>query len=376
MSERAAVLVVDDDALILRAVQRSMFPSFDIVTAASSIEAIDILHRETKFAVIVADLRMPGGDGVELLQYTRARHPDTVRVLLSGVAQLRDAVAAVNEGQVFRFLTKPFDLGVMRLALTAAVEQHHLLTAERVLLEETLQGTIKVLTDMLAIVQPVAFGRALRMRVHATDLAVRNGMTRKWEVEVAAMLSQIGSITLDADTLNRWYHCEELSSDEESQIERLPSVAEALIADIPRLDSVRAILRRQYEPANAPDLPMGAAILAIARDYDLLITQGKTPDEALTIMDARGAKYDTGLMNHFRSLRGGSSATEVVQEMQLRHVQESMTFAADVHSANGLLLIARGQRVTPALISRLRLQSFALTASMQVRMIVAAVPSA
>ena len=370
MTERAAILVVDDDALILRAIQRSLYPSFDITIAASAIEAIEILHGKQTFAVIVADLRMPGGDGVELLQYTRARHPDTVRVLLSGVAQMRDAIAAVNEGQVFRFLTKPFELGVMRLALTAAVEQHHLLTAERVLLEETLKGTIKVLTDMLAIVQPVAFGRALRMRQHATDLAVAAGMEAKWNVEVAAMLSQIGSITLDADTLNRWYHCQELSPEEDAQIERLPTVAEALLADIPRLNSVRDILRRQYEPANATNLPMGAAILAIARDFDILSTEGKAPDEALTIMDARGSRYDTALMNHFRALRGESSASEVVREMQLRHVEESMTFAADVHSANGLLLIARGQRVTAALMARLRLQSFALTASMPVRMIV------
>lgn len=370
MTTRLAVLIVDDDALVLRTVERALFADFDITTATSSKQAMDALSGPRQFAAIVADLRMPGGDGLELLQFVRARYPNMVRIMLSGMTQMRDAIAAVNEGQVFRLLTKPFQLATMRQTLQAAVEQHRLLTSERVLLEETLKGSIKALTDILAIVQPLAFGRATRMRQHSMDLAERIGLARCWDVEVAALLSQIGCVTLDENTLTRWYRGDELTPQERTQVDRLPEVAIGLVAHIPRLDSVINILRRQFEPSDAKELPQGSAVLAIARDYDVLTTEGHEPDAALATMDARGAQYSTELMNHFRAIRGAHSSTEIVQEILLKQVSESMTFAADVHSENGLLLIARGQRVTPMLLSRLRMQSFALAASMKVRMIV------
>lgn len=372
MTAPAAVLVVDDDALMLRAVQRSLYGLFDITTAISLKEAVAILDAGKPFAVIVSDLRMPGGDGVELLQFVRARYPDTVRVLLSGAVRLNDAISAVNDGQVFRLLTKPFELAALRRALYAAVEQNQLVLSERVLLEQTLQGSIKMLTDMLAIVQPMAFGRATRMRHHATELAARAGVRSRWDIEVAALLSQIGSVTLDADTLDRWYHSQELTPHERAQVERIPEVAETLIADIPRLETVRTMLRRQFEPFNSIALPIGAAILSIVRDFDVLVTGGNTGDQALATMTARGSRYGTELMNHFREMRATASA-EIVEQMQLRHVGEAMTFSADVYSANGLLLIARGQRVTQALLSRLRMESFAAEASIPVDMIVHAV---
>lgn len=106
------------------------------------------------------------------------------------------------------------------------------------LLEETLRDSIKALTDVLAIVQPMSFGRALRMRQHVTDLADRIGLARRWNVEVAALLSQIGCVTLEADTLNRWYHSQELTSTERAQVDRLPEIAVALIADKSSPDAV------------------------------------------------------------------------------------------------------------------------------------------
>jgi len=284
---------------------------------------------------------MPGGDGIELLQFARSRYPDTVRVMLSSTARLRGAITAVDEGQVFRLLTKPFHLASVRQAFDAAVDQHRLIMSERTVLEEALKGSIKALTDMLAIVQPMAFGRAMRMRQHACDLAERVALHPRWDVEVAALLSQIGSVTLDADTLDRWYHSKELSAHEREQVARLPEIAQALLAEIPRLDTVRSILRRQYEAFDQTGLPIAAAIQAIVRDFDALITEGHAPEAALSKMDARGARYGVELMNHFRTIRG-VALQDVMQEMQLREVAESMTFAADVHSASGLLLITRG----------------------------------
>ncbi|MBC7842206.1 MAG: response regulator [Gemmatimonadaceae bacterium] len=367
---RSAVLVVDDDALILRVVARSMSPYFDITCVSSAKEAHVALASDITFSVIVSDMVMPGENGVQLLQNVRTHYPDIVRVMLSGAARMPDAIAAVNEGQVFRLLAKPFEVTGMRVALTAAVEQHRLLTSERELLEETLHGSIKALTDLLAIAQPMAFGRASRIRDHCTDLAARAGVSRRWDIEVAALLSQIGSVTLDNSTLTRWYHNRELTPSEQAQIARLPEIAETLIAEIPRLETVRSILRRQFEPSDAVQLPVGAAILAIARDFETLSGEGFDAEASLSTMEGRGKRYNAELLHAFREIRGNAAPAAAIHEMEMIDVADSMVFAADVHAPNGLLLIARGQRVTTTLLGRIRAQTFGLPSSTMVRMIV------
>ncbi len=90
----------------------------------------------------MSDMRMPGMDGATVLTRARAVQPDTVRVLLTGQADMEDAVAAVNDGNIFRFLIKPCPRPVLVRALTDAVDQHRMITAERVLLERTLRGSV------------------------------------------------------------------------------------------------------------------------------------------------------------------------------------------------------------------------------------------
>jgi hypothetical protein len=122
--------------------------------------------------VVVSDLQMPGMDGITLLSSLRKVSPDTVRVLLTGHADVDAAIAAVNEGNIFRFLRKPCPPGALLRALEASVEQYRLITAERVLLEQTLRGSLKTLTDILAFVNPVAFGRAIRSRKIVGEFAI------------------------------------------------------------------------------------------------------------------------------------------------------------------------------------------------------------
>src|SRR6202020_1045628 len=127
-------------------------------------------------------------------RHMKQLYPETTRILLTGETGRDAAVAAVNEGQIFRFLTKPCATDHLRAAIDAGVVHHRLLTAERVLLQETLIGCITALIDILAITNPVAFGRATRVKRLAVDLAAAMGTTGFWQLEAAAMLSQIGYI--------------------------------------------------------------------------------------------------------------------------------------------------------------------------------------
>src|SRR5262249_28318351 len=145
------------------------------------------------------------------------------------------AVDAVNRGQIFRFLGKPCTPDTLRAAVTAAAEQHRLITSERVLLEQTLHGSVKALTEVLALAQPDAFGRATRARRYVTELADHLGERNRWPIEIAAMLSQVGATALSSETLDRYYAGEPLNDVEEVVIKNLPGTAERLIAGIPRL---------------------------------------------------------------------------------------------------------------------------------------------
>jgi hypothetical protein len=292
-----------------------------------------------------------------------------VRILISGVVDLTDTVTAVNDCQVFRVLLKPFQATALADAVVAGMEQHRLALAERVLLDETLQGSVQALAELFLLVQPAAFGRAMRLRRHVSDLARQVGVSRRWDIEIAALLSQIGSVTLSAETLDRWYHGRPLSDAEQEQIRQLPSTAQSLVANIPRLEPVKEILRLQDAPPTDPGVPPGARMLAIARDFDLLIAQGENAEAAVTIMERRG-HYDVNYLREFRALRGENAPKAAIQEMRLSQVRESMVLASDIYSTTGLLLIARGQRVTPALVERIRGPWSSFAASCTVRAVI------
>lgn len=101
------ILLVDDEPNVLSALARQLHPLYQVSLTPSPEEGLLLLEREGPFAVVLSDMRMPKMDGATFLKHVRERSPDTIRLLLTGHADLESAIAAVNEGQVFRFLTKP-----------------------------------------------------------------------------------------------------------------------------------------------------------------------------------------------------------------------------------------------------------------------------
>lgn len=361
----ASILYVDDEPNALEGVARLLRGRFAVTVADSGAAALDLLQAAGPFAVIMSDLRMPGMDGIRLLERARELAPYTVRVLLTGYADLEAAIAAVNDGHVFRFLTKPCPPDVLLQGLQAAVEQYRLITAEPVLLEQTLHGSIKTLTDLLALLQPALFGRATRAKRHVSALADELNIQDRWYIEVAAMLSQIGAVTLPAETASKVYHGLPLTDEERQKVERLPARAEALLASIPRLEPVREIIRYQakhYDGKGVPRddvsgtrIPLGARMLKIVLDFDVLQAQGRTATQALDLMKVRAGHYDRELLEAFSTVCERQSAGESeVLELPLRMVQRGMVFVEDVRTWSGLLLIARGQEMTENLLERVR----------------------
>ena len=167
-------------------------------------------------------MRMPGMNGAEFLRHVRERSPETVRLLLTGFAELETVVTAVNEGYIYRFLSKPCTGRVLHDAIVDAVTQHRLITAERVLLEQTLRGCIKAVSEVLALAAPAAFGRATRICQIAMLIGRQVGYRDLWLIEVASTLSQLACITLPQNTALKIYNAQDLPPEEDEMVARLP----------------------------------------------------------------------------------------------------------------------------------------------------------
>jgi len=122
------VLCVDDEPMLLAALKTSLHRRYDVTTAEGGLEALHLLRERGPFTVVISDFRMPGMDGARFLARARDVAPDTVRILLTGQAGLEDAIEVVNQGYIFRFLTKPCPPQVLLAAIENAVDQARLAT--------------------------------------------------------------------------------------------------------------------------------------------------------------------------------------------------------------------------------------------------------
>jgi response regulator RpfG family c-di-GMP phosphodiesterase len=302
MSE--TILLVDDDVHVLTALHRSLYRDYTIEIAAGAADALDALAHSS-YAVVVSDLKMPGTNGIELLKTIKDVAPGTVRVLLTGDADVQTAVNAINEGAIFRFLTKPCPQAILRSTLDAALEQHSLQVAEKELLQETLMGTVSILVEILSVIQPVAFGRAARLRRYVVRIAQELQMLDTWELEAAAVLSQIGCIAVPPELLKRDYMGEPLTEDEVAQVRSHAIVGRNLLHKVPRLSSVSQIIGRQYDrfyPQHSAVDPaehlvaVGWQMLRVSNDFDRLLGHASSPEDAIAEMRRNASEYNPELL--------------------------------------------------------------------------------
>ena len=356
------VLCVDDEPHVLEALSRTLRKDYSVTVATSAVEAMELLDGSEPFAIVISDQRMPRVDGVTFLAEVRRRSPDSVRVLLTGYADTGAAIRAVNEGEVFRFLSKPAGRAELEHTLADAARHHQMLTAERVLLEETLHGSIKAVTDILALVNPAGFGRALRAKETVAALAQHLEAPDAWRIEIAAMLSQVGSVTLSNSTVHKLYHGLKLTLTESLAVARLPRVAADLVGNIPRMKEVSELLAGmdlRFDGSNGEPgvkeeaIPLGSRMLKVALDFDVLECQGIPPAVAIEALRTREGWYDPALLDALAEVRGAGPPPKV-REIELRRVEPGMVLADDVHTETGILLVARGQQATPRMLDRIR----------------------
>jgi response regulator RpfG family c-di-GMP phosphodiesterase len=349
------ILCVDDEPNILMAYKRQFRKHFEIDTAQDGEKALRLVDDRGPYAVVVADMRMPGMNGIELLKRVKAKAPDTVRMMLTGNSDQQTAIDAINDGHIFRFLSKPCLPKILAQALIAGLEQYRLITAERELLEKTLKSIVHVLTDVLSLVNPEAFGRTTRLKRHMRDLAHAMGLPQVWSLETAALLSQIGAVLLPQGVLHKVCSNSPLSEEERQLVDMQPSVASNLIAKIPRMEEMVEIIQYQeknFDGSGSPiddvrgdKIPMGARLLKAVLDFDTWESSGMSPDQSLARMEKNAYRYDPQVFMALNRIKSVGTPSEV-RDVKATQLTDGMVLAEDAKTKTGLLVVARGQETS------------------------------
>jgi len=360
------ILFVDDEENILAAFRRQLRKQFSLETAKSGQEGLEMLRTNGPFAVVVADLRMPGMDGIQFLTRVKEISPDTIRMMLTGHADLSTAIDAVNEGNIFRFLTKPCPVDALVKAIQNGLQQYRLVTAERDLLEKTLNQSINLLTEVLCLANPIAFNRTLRLRRIVKHIVQELKLYDGWQVELAAMLSLTGYVVLPPSLLNKINTMEPLTKNEQNMFFSYPFIGYRLLRNIPRLESIANMVKDQQkrfcdyassmQPQSTNKVDLGAQILKVALDYDDLIQCGISHIEAIRILKTREGDYNPNVVNIF-----GENEILInsytVKMVDVNSVVLGMILDEDVITKKGEILVSKRQEVTEAVIERLQLIS-------------------
>jgi response regulator RpfG family c-di-GMP phosphodiesterase len=387
------ILCVDDDKNILSAYQRQLRKRFEIDTALGGEPALEALAQQGPYAVVISDMRMPGMDGIQLLSKVKAIAPDSVRMMLTGNGDLKTAMDAVNEGNIFRFLTKPCSPDALALALDAGLEQHRLITAERELLEKTLRGSVRMLIDVLSIADPQSFGIAELLRDAVKVVARHMGLAESWELEMAAMLCQIGLVAVPPAVIAKARTGGVLSEREKEMISRVPEIGRRLLHNIPRMESLARTVEYQnkhYDGSGWPedsvagdDIPMNSRILKVVLDLLEIEAMSMPRLKAFHFMKKRRGWYDPKVLDvaiacllplappvksenepvvwkesspqmHTSSSLPGGAPPGTTKVATVRDLEVGHILLSDLKDMDGRLLLVTGHRFSEASLARIR----------------------
>ncbi len=356
------LLVVDDNQTDAEIVV-SVLDEYDVRVVPDGESAIRAIERETPDLVLL-DIMMPGLDGYAVLYHLKA-HPlwrHVPVIMVSAVDDVSSLLRCIESG-ADDYLTKPFDAELLKARIRGSLERKRWSDAERDLLAKTLGGSVKLLSDVLALASPTAFGRAARCRRTVAALARELGVTATWELEVSAMLSQIGCVSVPERILTYAYTGRPLSPAEQRMFDKCPEMSCELLANVPRLNTIAEIVAYQckrFDGEGPPlhgfkgeDIPWEARLLHVALDYDMHIQSGKTPLEAAAEIQHSQGHYDPDVAAALSAVVLSEDAREV-RQVTLLDLEVGMVLAEDLMSILGEVVLPMGQEITH--IVRLRLQ--------------------
>lgn len=406
------ILCVDDEPNILSSLRR-LFRSkgYQVLTALGGQEGLAVLE-EQPIDLVISDMRMPIMDGAAFLAQVRVRWPDTIRLLLTGYSDVQSIIDAINRGEIYRYITKPWDdndiilvvrqalerkaleiekkrleelthrqneeLKSLNASLEAKVEErtaalrsaHDSLLHVNEKLKNSFLTSIKVFSNVIEMRGGKLAGHSRRVADLARKVAKNMGLEAReiQEIFVAGLLADIGKIGFSDELLDT--PVSQLSGEQLGVFHKHTIRAEQLLMPLEDLQGTAKMLRYQHERFDGrgfPDglvgdaIPLGARILALASDYDNLQIGGLTAkrvhadDAQALIIHGAGNRYDEKVVAAFKQVFNGGVEEQESQEVTVSNLMPGMILSADVISKEGLLLLPADHVLEAHVIERLRL---------------------
>ena len=408
------LLCVDDEANILSALKRLFrTQGYHILTATSGKAGLELLEKE-QGDLVICDMRMPEMNGAQFLEQVRARWPNTVRLLLTGYAEMSATVDAINKGGIYRYISKPWEDTDMVILVKEALERLQLEREKRRLealtqrqneelkvlntsleekvrartadLQKTMQAlseaheklkkgfitSVRVFSNLIELRGGAVSGHSRRVAELARNLAQRMKLPEPeaQDVFLAALLHGIGKIGLPDKLLEKPFSS--LAGEERAEVVKHPIKGQAALMALEQLNGAAKIIRSHHERFDGmgyPDgltglgIPLGARILAVANDFHevqkgALLSKQLSVEQAVDfIRDGRGKRYDPAVVDVFHQVMGiavapaGAAGESAVHTGQLL---PGMALTRDLITRDGVMLLAKDYMLDESLIEQIR----------------------
>jgi len=400
----ATLLFVDDEENILSSLKRIFRPlKYQILTASSGAKGLEILEQQ-HIDLIISDMRMPEMDGAEFLSQAAEKYPDTARILLTGYADMSATIAAINRGNIFKYISKPWEENDLKLTVQLALERKRLLelthrqneelkelnanlekkVAERTQelrramgaiekthesLKKSYTSSIRIFSNLIDMRAQSLAGHSRRVANQARSLALQMRLTNTevQDILFAGLLHDIGKIGLNDELINKPY--EKLSPADRAIVNKHTVIGEGILMALEPLQGTARIIRAHHEcfdGSGYPDhlkgakIPLGARILSVVNDYDALLSgtllhHKMAPERAQQyLVENSGKRYDPQIVDAFlvRVSEAGEKEKKTII-IKSRHLLSGMVLAKDLITADGVLLLSEGYLLEEKIIDKI-----------------------
>lgn len=403
--KQGRILIVDDEEAVRQALTRLLRRQYDIEVAENGVKALEILEQQT-FDLVISDMRMPEMNGAELLSQCFKRWPTMIRILLTGFSDLESAIKAVNEGNIYRYIAKPWDNDQLRQTIAEALELNRLRDTNSSLnahievqnaelerlnreLHKKYEATLNRAGEAESQLQSAyrqlrqEFHAVILMLVHLIEVRLQQeiGSSERFarltktfaefagfdghqieDIYYAALLKDVGKVLLPDSILQK--SLSEMDPVERKAYAKSPANAQSALMLLQPLHNAANLIRSHMELFNGkgfPDrlmadaIPRGARLLRIANDYvelqrkDNFLGQKLDESGALSYLKKMaGQRYDAQLLATFEQALEDSDAANInrVERLTVDELQPDMILASHFLSPAGVILLSEGTQLT------------------------------
>lgn len=344
MDEKFKILIVDDEPNNLKLFQQILGGDYELKFARDGTNALIVTEKHSP-DLILLDIMMPEMDGYEVCRRLKA-NKKTAGIPVIFVTAMG---AVADESKGFRlgcvdYITKPISPPIALARIKVHLELENTKAKVEQLLSKTLLGSLKMMSDIISMVNPVVFRQSSRLKRCAGEIGNKLGLEGLWKLEIAATLSQIGTIAIPMGTQVRARCGEILNADEQKLMASYPAIGKDLLKNLPRLETVAQIIGRQRDPL--PDtaletwdfITLSCQILRMVCDYDNLIISSKSKSKAFSILMQNKKAYSEKLLEIFIDIENASQEG-AKKSIRLSDLREGMVLLEDIICDTDVILV-------------------------------------